>query len=965
MDQADAIKFLGADDSNTNVPPLSPVNPSPTSLGPPAMAIRPTVAQSEQEFRDANRQPGVDFDSETGASPWERFMLSFRRERKNQVKYLEDKYGPGTVRESSDGGLIVRIPDSENPGKSKDLLVDERKMSAKDFIDLAGSVPEIAASIYAVSKGKKMPFLKNGIGSVAKDIATATAGAEGTGLIKDLGMNVYDRGTLDLGSTANERAKMAGLDIAVGAISYPVARFFQWLKNPANSYRGQVQFDALAAQKYFKDKYGVSVPLSVGESTGMPLAARSEVFIEKMPGGTGPLRELKSEQEQSFRKLQEILMGNPGTDEQVGQAAIDAIRRNIEPTVGAETAARHGLGMQAQSAIESMIGKETTPARELYKSSLGNDIRQSVIAKRDAARAEADRLYGIAKSLPGGEGKVFDASGLQSDFKDILKSLPSSEQMVTKPVGLIDQFGNEIKESSKTTATLREFVPPNVLQRLEAVTNLKDAKFSLSDLQQMRREVYDDIAKGEGVPGLGTHYLADIGDALTKAIDKGVSSLPSGDLKSALQAANQHYKNQVVPFNRQGLTDLFRSADEPGFVSDYEVVSRLLGGDKSVRNWQLMKDNVSPPVLDRMRRAVADNILESSRLPGENTLDAKSFISNLYQFRMNYPEIAKDVFSGQENELFKQAKFLKYAQGDKIDEQQLSALLKDPNATADKLRILVEAERKKDEIFRNQIMKAIGSGDLNEQMLKPTEFVNRMLDKAEPKEVEQVLSSISSKPELVQDLRQKTFEKIFRDAARNATAEDVNRIMSGENTHILSGVKIADMLKNPTFNHKVKSILGHELYGDLTQYVKLQSAPEQAAKSFAAAGGIAAGTQIANLERRGPFAYLSDSMRNFIFSTVLTSKPLRSYLTRIPEQPGKWSLILSSPPFLEAVTKEFGKGTGADAFMANLKSAIDRSMTATPPTQRTPSPIVTRPIGDRENEWRQWLNGTNTIPATP
>jgi len=710
----------------------------------------------------------------------------------------------------------------------------------------------------------------------------------------------------------------------------------------------------------------------------MPLASRSEVFIEKMPGGTSPIRELKGQQEQQFRNLQEILMGKPGTDEEVGQKAIEAIRGKIEPAVTGEAAAREALGKQAQSAIEDMLAKATHPERQIYKTELGKEIRENVIGKRDAAKAEADRLFGVVRSIPGGEGKIFDGGGLQADFAKIKKALPSPEQTVSQPSALVDLFGKAITPTAKAQPVLREFVPQNVLSRLDSVIGLKGAKFSLSDLQQMRREVYDDISKGEGVPGLGTHYLADVGEALTKAIDRGVTSLPSGDLKTALQAANEHYKTKVVPFNRQGLTDLFRRADEVGHVSDFEVVSRLLGSDKAVRNWQLMKETLGAgPAFDKMKRAVADNIVEHSRLPGDTTIDAKSFIKGLYDFRLKYPEIARDVFSGKENELFRQGRFLTYSQGDKIDETQLGALLKDKSASAPKLKILIDAERNKDEVFRNSIMKAVGEGSLNEQTLKPTEFVNRMLETAQPAEVEKILDAIGRErmqdvpvarfgtatthesrmtaPPLLEELRQKTFEKIFRDAARNASAEDVNRIMSGQNTHILSGVKIADKLANPTYKHKIKSILGPELFQDLEQYIKLQTAPEKASQSFASAGGLAAGAQIASLEQRGLFAYLSSSARNFIFSTLLSRRPLRTWLTSIPNEPGKMSLILSNPVFLEAVTKEFGKGTAAESFMSGIKQAIDRSMADGQQQANKPLNTGNMPM-DREQQWKNWLD---------
>jgi len=964
--------FLDSPDTTT------PASTNSTTFTPRTDAQMPTEAtsgffskspidtsSSEQRFQDRNISPGVPLDT-GGVGLWDRLMVESRINKQNQIKFLEGKYGKDTVRMSDEGDLIVRVPGDE--GKSKDVTVKPKSMKASDAVAAAIAIPEIAGWVFgegAMVKigGKTLEHLPAIVRGAAKLIG-GSVGAETTGAItKDIPANVYDRGTLGLSDIGAQRGKNAIFDFGLGTVTKTAANFFQWTKNPANMYRGQVQFDAIKAQDYFKSKYGVSVPLTIGESTGMPLASRAEVFVEKMPGGSEPIRALKKTQESSLRKLQTIMMGEGSqTDEEFGNKVIQQIQTKIEPTVSKVTTATSQLAQGAQQNIEGIVAGTTLPERELYKTKLGEDIRTQVIGRRNAVKAEADRLYGVVKSLPGGEGKVFSGAGLQADFQKILKSLPSSEKTVEQPSALVDQFGNEIKTSSTEIAPLKEFVPPNVLSRLQSVIGIKDAKFSLSDLQQMRREVYDDIAKGEGVPGLGTHYLADIGKVLTKAIDDGVSGLPKGDLKTALGAANDFYKNKVVPFNRQGLTELFRTADEPGHISDSEVVSRLLGGTKATRNWELMKETLgeSSPEFNRMRRSVADNILESSRLPGEETIDAKSLVKNLSDFQSKYREISDQVFGKDISKLFTQAKYLSYAQGDKIGASDLQSLLKSKQPIASNLKSLVAAERDRDELYKNQLVKSIGSGELTEQTLRPADFVNRVLDSSSPSEVNTVMKLIGDNPELVQQLRQKTFQKIFSDASRAATADDINLIMSGERTHILSGVKIGDALKNPNYQQKIKSILGTEGFQDLDGYVKMQASIEKKETSFAAAGGLAAGAQISGLERRGLFAYLGTSVRNFIFATILSRPPLRNWLVRMPEEPGKWSLIFSSPPFIEAVTKEFGKGSGADAFMMTLKRAVDSSFTSKGQSEESSRPsglVNVRKTSDADIN--AWLDSTD------
>lgn len=952
---AQAARILpraGAVASSVPEPPTPPAPSIAGHLGPKA---------AEEQFRQENVAPGVPLDIESGVGLWDKLMLDFRRNRESQIKYLEDHYGPNTVRLSTDGELIVRMPDPENKGQVKDMLVRPHSMKATDFIDLMAQFPEIAASIYAMRKGEMIPWLgkKGGALGLTRQAVTGAAGGEAAGLVKDIAVGE------PVGKAAFERAERIPGMAAIGAVGGAIPGIWKYAKNPLAGGRTQLQLDALEAQKFFRDKYGINVPLSVGQSTGSPLFGRSEVFIEKMPGGSGPVRQLGKETESGLRRLQSIMLGTSlPSEEEIGARAIAELQPGVRGVTAATEAARKELGETAQNAIEQRIGQLTSPAKEIYNTQTGAAVRKAVIAKRDAAKAEADRLYEVVRSLPGGEGKIFEAGGLQNDFKRILKDLPAPQQRVEKPTGLLDIHGKPITSTITKAETLREFVPPNVLQRLGSVVGLKGAKFSLSDLQQMRREVYDDIAKGEGVPGLGTHYLADIGKALTKAIDEGVSSLPSGDLKTALQAANAHYKGKVIPFNRVGLTELFRAPDEAGFVSDSEVINRMFSGGKASQNWNLVKETVGPqsPEFQRMRRSVADTILENSRLPGEDTLDANSFIRNLYQFRTKFREISDDVFSKKELELFRQARFLKYAQGDKLNEQALRDLLATASPTTSKLRGLILAERRQDDMYKNSILKAVGDGTLAEQKINPSEFLNRMIDNkgVGVSEVNQVMQAIRD-PQLVEDIRRKTYEKIFKDAARNATAGDVNLIMRKDPTHILSGTRIAASLKDVDFRGKLETILGPEGFKDLDQYVKLQAATEMPEQSFRSAGGLAAGTQVAKaerlLEQGGALAYLGNVSRSFIFSYVLSNPATRKWLTNVPSEPWAATAFLhtlaSSAPFLEAVSREFPKTAGLQ-FIHNLKMGIDRSVNANQQGQQQ-APMPRTGIKKVE-DWNQFLN---------
>lgn len=927
MDRESALLFLGTPATGTNQPAAATVTSQTPFTIAAAEELNRTLgpaAGKEEAYIKRTEEPGVPLDVSSGGSPWERFNVSLRREKENQVSYLQGKYGADNVRADERGDLIVRVLDSQTQ-KPKDVLLDEHDMSAKDLIDVAGQFPEIAAGIVA---GRGSAGLKTA-GGMFRNVVAASAGAEVAGAAQDVAANVTDFGEMRLGDVAKERALMFGGDIAVGSAFIPVAKVFQFMGAPLHGNRGPVQFDLLAAKESLEKRAGVKIPLTVGESTGSPLFSRAEAFVEKQPGGSMPFVEFRREQEGVLRRLQAFIMGKePVTDEELGKN----LTKLLQPGVGAAekgvTSAQRAVQASAEKEIASILAKLTIPERRLYRAQAGKQLRDAIIAKRDLAKAEADNLFSKVRDLPGGEGAVFDAADLQSRFSEILKQLPSPESVVEVPTGILGPNGVPIMRTEKGEKVLKEFVPPNVLARLQAVTGMKDAKFSLSDLQQMRREVYDDIAKGEGVPGLGTHYLNDIGKAITGAIESGIEKLPDDALKQALLAANKHYKEKVVPFNRIGITELFRSPYDPGNLTDAQVIGRIFSGERSAQNYQLVKEvlgDKSPEFLGA-KRAIADQLLENSKVPGEDLIDSKSFIRTLTNFRNEHREIADDIFGKDISKLIRESKFINYsATGDAVPEAELAKLLASGSPTAKQFQQLLLAQGKRDAVYRNEILKMVSEGKLDK--VNASELVGKFLnsDSVSPAQVKEVMASVLGDAKLTEDVQAKMIENIFRGAARTATPADINRLLSGDPTRLVSGTGIFKQLESPAVREKVETVLGKDKFKDLLDYVRVEAARELKESSFKSAGGIAAGAQIASITKRGPLQYLDSAVKNWIVAKTLTNDRLRNWLTKIPStDPASVSVLMASVPFVQAVAREYGSGDAADSVMKSIKSSIDR-----------------------------------------
>jgi hypothetical protein len=998
MDEEQAKSFLDSNlgqESATNTPssqpvtsqnefsgtqPAQPAQPSLTpktdvaslyqSIPSPIAKLEEMKKAKDERYIQANKEPGTPLDIETGASPWERFWVGSIRDKDSALSYMQKKYGPKNVRLDKEGDFVFRVPDSESEGKMKDIKFHPNKISWGDATELAANIPEIAGGILAIMGGRKVPQvgkLKGFLG-LSRDVVAGAAGAESVGAAKDIGLNTLEQGQPNIPETAKDRGVMAASDVSLGYGTYGAGRFFKFLGSPFSGSKGPIQFKMDEARDFFKNnpKYGLDVPMSASELTGSPILGRAEVYTEIQPGGYGPLKKLKGEQEQSLLKLQKIMTGYgpPPSDADI----LKRVQLGVSPTLtGAETGLSSAKKEVAQSA-EKIIGENvsalSTPEMQLYRDATGREVRAGVIARQKSAMDEASALYAKADEL-GAKDKTIDGTYLQKQLKSVIKDLPSAK------VSKISEVTGDTLKGTKVEP-LQKWPPDKLVGRIQEILDLKNPQFSISDLKQMRSDIYDDIAKSPGVPDLKAHYLSQVGDAITKTINQSIEKMPSGDLKVALQGADKFWKEKVVPFNRPGITELFRREGEAGFVSDDEVITRIFSTAKtpsiSTQNYKLMRETLGAdsPEFSKVKRSLLDHIIEGNKTT-EDTIDARGLINTLKDLRTNYRTVADDVFGTKLNSLFQEAKSIDLG-GSKISAEDLQGLLDSKSPTIEKLKTLVVKQQKLDELYRNNLLSDISKNKLVPGSINPTDFVSRFIEnpKTSEEDIKGVLSLLAHSPSTLEDIQTKTIQTILDSAGTRVTGANISKTFSEQSSRVASStgiVKAIDKIGGPK---KLQILIGNEKYNELEQYFNLVSGTEYkyASSGYTMAGAFAATSTVKSLEHLDLIKFAKPTIANWFVAKVLTNPVFRQWAGHVPKNPdpGFISLFLSSPTFLSEVSKDF-PGARGTAFISSLKQSMDDWVRAKVGDEKA-SP-KTSPQSEERKTWEDFLNKSLVESSKP
>lgn len=910
-----ALEFLNGPRPGSSFPPTNQAPLASDFLSGPRPEL-PEPARLQAGTRTApltgraqliaeNQEPGVMLDIDTGAPASVRAGLGLRRTREDVVAYLQDLYGPEAVRPTVDKtGWIVRIPDPET-GQLKDILVDEDKMTAKDLLDVTSAIPEVAGSLLALRRGRfSLPLPSRlagarGVAGITRDIALGTASAQTAGAATDIGVRMYDEQPVNLPEIIKSRMQMAGVEalssgglIAGAAATRKVLNRFM---APLSSNIGEAELEAAKSVVNVERKTGERIELSVAEATGSPMMARTETFLENVPGARSRFLRFKAKQEQQLAKVQKFLLGPGQLPEEaaVGRQAVQALRGLTKAADEAVDQATKTAIRGEQDRILRTFDALSIPERKLLSEEVGEAVRARAMELRAGFEALNEVNYALVKRAPGGTDDIISIARLKQTIKE-----------------LQEEFGR---------------VPAPEAQRFfEEYSKLPD-KLKLHEVRNMRRMINDQMDRVSALPGPGNYVLGKMSSAITRGIDESVSALPNGELKRLLTKANDHYKKHHGDFRQQGIAELFRDPNTPGHIGPAEIVTRIVGGKGNPDLYSQMRKFLGPDSSEwkMLKRSMLDDIYERSLVGGtSDQIDGKAFVNAIHAIDRN---IAADLLGPRGAELFRAGNTLASLRAGKLSRADLEAALGPGASMPVTVSNAIRRNAERDRIYRNQIVKKFAAGELGAEAIRPEEFVGRYLEQATVPEMREVMSRLNaSDPSIVEGIRRKTIQRIFQDAARRPTAEDLVRRVGGDPTAMVSGESLVKALGHENRRAIYQEVLGKDTYDLLLDYVKIEAVRGKKDMLGGMAGGLAQGglvSRILNLK----FGEALTVAKYRLAGILMTAPPIRKWLShsyQVGEIDDLARAIVVSEPFLRGFTEEFGQDTGAYRVLSQIKRGV-------------------------------------------
>lgn len=766
--------------------------------------ISSRAAIEEKAYLQENALPGVPLDTREGAGLMTRLKVGIHRNKLDQLDVLRRIYGPEAIRVDKKGNFIARVSDEKG---TRDILVDERDLTFRDWADVASELPAFGLSMLTT---KGVP-----VRNIFETAAKGAAGFFTGGAITDFFARLFSGEDTDVGEIAKTRGTGAVIDFGAGAGIGVAGRAGLGLMRMARggaSSLGEAGAGAMTeieqARQRVKGSTGVALEPTLAELSGNPMLRRVETFLSNIPGARGVI----------LRKWAKEIENEKAVMEAMGAAEVpDLGERLITQLQGEGKAATEAAGQAADVVRAETQEALTSPlaaisGRPISSHAFGQRMIRRGEAQLDSFKQKARDLYGKVRAVPAFTQPLFDQTPIQ------FKSLQLQDEL--------------LKEASGDVA--KGLAPTGVVPLLEQVEKLP-ANASYFDLQKLRESIYDRIgAKTEPISDRGTKLLKELGAEVTHQMQTQGPKIAGKDW-ALVEEANKYYRDKVETFYQKGIVGMLKPRTESGSLDPERIASQLIAGGKgSVTTYKTLEDFFEKPqALADMNRLLRDRILEQGTDPATGLMRLENLSDAVNKME---PEIVERLFNVSKDKLLKATQEGRLAlkvtgksgtapqrgTQEAVEVEAFKDLLNTGKITSASVGDLANATTRAKTAYNGVIRKAVEADDLGVIAAAPETFAKDYLFSPNTplRDVKDAMQSVSRSldPELISDVRRAYLHEVLSSSFKKGKEPvDVVARIRGS-LQELDPQALSLKFQSGVDRERMEAILGRDAYEGLRDF---------------------------------------------------------------------------------------------------------------------------------------------------
>jgi hypothetical protein len=799
---------------------------------------------SEEAYMRRTEEPGVPLDVNTGADLMTRLKLSVIKSKNDQLDLLRRTKGGENVRLSPEGEFIYRVTDDE--GKQRDILVDERGMGLKDFVDIAKEAPALAASIMTT---KGIP-----VGSILKQAFFGALSYAGVAGLTEVGGRAAAGAPLEVGETIKRRGEDALTDLTVGYGLGKGAEAFgivpRIIRSTSSEITVPTRKEAFAeierARKRVSGRTGIPVEATIGELTGSPFAQRLESFLSNIPIARNIVLRSWQRQVENEKAVMRVFLGEADPSlEKTSQELFRAVSKGPVREVEQFDALRGKVRKGMQSQLEQPL--RDIPGRALSDYEFGTRMIRRGDAQLNVFKKEAEAKFGTIKAQPDALAEVFDTGPLKANVQalkdaELVKGAPAKAGAAQEPI--------------------KQLVPTGVEPIMDAIDQLPP-NMSYFDMVRLRNSIYDRLGSPEPISNRGTFLLKNLGSGVTAEMNKQAPNVLTSATQAMIKDANQFYSKNVETFYQKGILEMLKPRTEAGAVNPELVASRLLAGGKgSVTAFNTLKEFFKrPEAVAEMKSVLRDQVLDSAQDTHTGLIPLEDLASRISKLE---PEIVQELFGKAKDALLKSVQegqlamkatragqgFVPIERGAQtaVEYDSLMELFRTGKINDASVRGLVQRAERMRVTYQNEIKRATLPNKIGMIEAEPAFFAKEFLfnPNVPRRAVKQVMDDLAANGEdkLLHDVRRTYIDALFRDTAKGAKGDPTQAISQLRSSPLqeLDPHKFGLLFNDPTQRQRMKDILGETVFEEFNEFAVAISGRGQRDIAGLMTGALAGGS---------------------------------------------------------------------------------------------------------------------------